>query len=142
MIKTGFTGQYEHNLDDKGRVSLPAKFKKYIEQVVSVPENAGQLVLTKGSRECIEIFTAEDWEKMVEGFSQNTSLKGGNNPDEIREKARLTDQVSLDKSGRIMINANLKSFAGIKKKVVFLGVIDRIEVWAADKLAEYDNGRK
>ena len=142
MLKTGFTGQFEHNLDDKGRVSLPAKFKKYIEQIVSDPENAGQLVLSKGSHDCIEAYTADDWEKMVEGFNQNTSLKGGNNPDEIRDKARFTDTVTLDKSGRIMINANLKAIAGIKKKVVFLGVIDRIEIWAAEKLAEYDNGRR
>jgi MraZ protein len=141
MVNTGFTGQFEHNLDDKGRVSLPAKFKKYIEQVVSSPDYAGQIVLTRGKHDCIEAFTAEAWEKMVEGFNQGTSLNGGNNPDDIRDRARYTDPVTLDKSGRVMINANLKAFAGIKKKVVFLGVIDRIEIWSAEKLAEYDKGR-
>lgn len=141
MIKTGFTGQYEHSLDDKGRVSLPAKIKKYIEHIASGPEYAGQVVLSRGSRECIEIFTTEAWEKMVEQFNQTTSFKGGNNPDEIRDRARFSDTVALDKSGRISINGNLKAFAGIKKKVVFIGAIDRVEIWAAEKLAEYDNGR-
>ncbi|HRU39169.1 MAG TPA: division/cell wall cluster transcriptional repressor MraZ [Candidatus Goldiibacteriota bacterium] len=141
MIRTGFTGQYEHSLDDKGRVSLPSKYKKYIEQITANPENAGQLVLTTGKHECIEIFTGEDWERMVESFNRTASLKDGNNPDDIRDKSRMTDPVSLDKSGRITINANLKKYAGIKKKVVFVGVIDRIEIWDPQKLEEYYKGR-
>jgi len=141
LIKTGFVGQYEHRLDDKNRVSLPAKHKKYIEMISSDPENAGEVMLRMGSHDCIEIFPIETWNKMVETFTQNTTFNGGNSPDEVRAKSRLSDQVSIDKSGRIMINSNLKAEAGINKKVVFLGVIDRIEIWAAEKLAEYDKGR-
>lgn len=142
MIRTGFTGQFEHNLDDKQRVSLPSQYKKYIEQIVITPENADKLIITKGKHDNLEIFPAEVWEKMVEGFGQTTSLTSGNDPDQIRDRSRYTAPVTLDKIGRITLNANLKAVAKIKKKVVFVGVVDRIEIWSADELEKFDNKRR
>jgi MraZ protein len=143
VIKTGFTGEYEHNLDEKGRVSLPAKIKKYIEEAADGEELAGKIVLTKSTtRKCLEAFMADDWQRMVASYNQNMNLKENKVDDSIVDVGRNTDTVTLDKAGRIMINGKLKEFAEIKKKVVFIGAIDRILIWSSEKLAEYDKGRQ
>jgi MraZ protein len=143
VIKTGFTGEYEHNLDEKGRVSLPAKIKKYIEEAADGEELAGKIVLTKSTtRKCLEAFMVDDWQRMVASYNQNMNLKENKVDDSIVDVGRNTDTVTLDKAGRIMINGKLKEFAEIKKKVVFIGAIDRVLIWSSELLAEYDKGRQ
>jgi DNA-binding transcriptional regulator/RsmH inhibitor MraZ len=79
---------------------------------------------------------------MVASYNQNMNLKENKVDDSIVDVGRNTDTVTLDKAGRIMINGKLKEFAEIKKKVVFIGAIDRILIWSSEKLAEYDKGRQ
>jgi MraZ protein len=142
VLKTGFTGEYEHNLDDKSRVSLPSKIKKYIEGIAESEETAGRVVLTKSAtRKCLELFTLDDWQRMVASYNQGMSLKENKVEDSIVDVGRRTDTVTMDKAGRIMINSKLKEFAEIKKQVVFVGAIDRVLIWGAEKLEEYDKGR-
>ncbi len=141
VIKTGFVGKYQHNLDDKNRVSLPAKIKKYIEEVASSPEFGGRIMLTKGPDNCIEGFMVGDWQTMAEKVKTNMSFKRNPEDEELEEIAMNADQVTIDKSGRIMINAELKKHAELGKSAVFVGAIDRFRIWNPDKLAEKYNGR-
>ena len=140
VVKTGFVGRYEHNLDNKNRVSLPAKIKKYIEEVASSPEFAERIILIKG-KDCIEGFMVGDWSMMDEKVQSNMSFKRNPEDEELEEVAMSADQVTIDKSGRIMINADLKKHAEINKSAVFVGSIDRFKIWNPDKLAEKYNGR-
>lgn len=142
MLKTGFVGTFHRKSDQKNRISLPSKHVKYIQDISSQPEYAEVVMLRMGEHDCIEIFTAEAWHKMVESFEQNTNFSGGNNPDDVRPKSGLSDNVKIDSAGRIMINSDLKSKAKIKKKVVFIGVIDRIELWALEKWEAYNKKRE
>lgn len=141
VIKTGFVGKYQHNLDDKNRVSLPAKIKKYIEEVAMSPEFGERIMLTKGPDSCIEGFMVSDWQMMAEKVQSNMSFKRNPEDEELEEIAMNADQVSIDKSGRIMINADLKKHAELSKCAVFVGAIDRFRIWNPDKLAEKYNGR-
>jgi MraZ protein len=141
VIKTGFVGKYQHNLDDKNRVSLPAKIKKYIEEVALSPEYGERIMLTKGPDNCIEGFMVSDWQSMAEKVQSNMSFKRNPEDEELEEIAMNADQVSIDKSGRIMINADLKKHAELNKSAVFVGAIDRFRIWNPDKLAEKYNGR-
>jgi MraZ protein len=139
VIKTGFVGNFRHNLDMKNRVSLPAKIKKYIEEVAESPEYSSRIMLAKG-RDCIEGFMVADWQRMVEQVQQNMSFKRNAGDEELEEIAMTADQVQIDKSGRIMINAELKKCAEIGKNVVFVGAIDRFRIWSAEKFDEKYNG--
>jgi MraZ protein len=136
VIRTGFVGSYQHNLDAKNRVSLPAKIKKYIEAVASSPEYASMIMLTKGKDDCIEGFMVEDWERMVNQVVQQMSFKRTPEGEELEEVAQGADQITIDKSGRIMLNNDLKKHAGIEKNVVFIGSIDRFKIISAEKFAE------
>ncbi len=139
VIKTGFVGNFRHNLDVKNRVSLPAKIKKYIEEVAESPEYSSRIMLAKGG-DCIEGFMVADWQRMVEQVQQNMSFKRNAGDEELEEIAMTADQVQIDKSGRIMINAELKKCAEIGKNVVFVGAIDRFRIWSAEKFDEKYNG--
>jgi MraZ protein len=141
-IKTGFVGSYQHNLDVKNRVSLPAKIKKYIEENADNPEYTSRIMLTKGNENCIEGFMISDWQRMVEQVQQSMSFKRSPEDQELEELAMNADQVQIDKSGRIMINADLKKYANICKNVVFTGAIDRFRIWSAEQFEEKYNGRQ
>ncbi len=143
VVKTGFTGEYVHKIDDKDRISIPAKIKKYIEDASDGEETASKVVITKSTtHKRLEMFMLDDWQRMVASYSQNMSLKDNRVDDSIAEVGRKTDIVGIDKAGRIIVNQKLKEFAGIKKKVVFVGAIDRVLIWSAEKLEEYDKGRQ
>ena len=76
MIKTGFIGQHEHSLDEKGRVSIPSRYKKYIEEITVDPDKRNAVVLSKSKDKCIEVFAPEKWEQMMGKYEQNTSRRG------------------------------------------------------------------
>jgi len=134
LIKTGFLGEYAHSLDEKGRVSIPSIYKKYIEELSSAPDAGNKLILVKGRDKCIEAFPAEAWSKMVGDYNQTRSLTDASDNREIREKSRNSFPAVIDKSGRIRIPGRLQELAGIKKTVIFIGVIDRFEIWDEKEL--------
>ena len=75
FINTGFIGEYEHTLDEKGRVSVPAKFKKHIEEITKNPEARNKVILTMGDDECVSVFPVEEWGRMVTQYNQEKTLK-------------------------------------------------------------------
>ncbi|HNZ28601.1 MAG TPA: division/cell wall cluster transcriptional repressor MraZ [Candidatus Goldiibacteriota bacterium] len=140
MIKTGFIGQHEHSLDEKGRVSIPSRYKKYIEEITVDPDKRNAVVLSKSKDKCIEVFAPEKWEQMMGKYEQNTSLEEENRDLKyMRSKLSNTDYANVDKSGRIIIPQFLKDYAGISKNVVFAGIGDRFEIW--DKKTFDDNNK-
>ena len=118
-----FMGEFNHVLDPKNRVIVPAKFREELKD---------RFVLTAGLDGCLYLLTYEYWEKFAAQLAELPFTR------QTRELQRFFTQnaaeAEIDKQGRIVIPANLKSLAGIDKEVVFVGVIGKIELWAKEKL--------
>ena len=113
-------GEYEHTLDDKNRITLPAKFRASF---------AAGVVVTRGMDGCLYAYRLEDWDKLVD-----TRLAG---LDPLSQEGRRLHrfffsgaaEAELDKQGRVMIPAALIEHAGLGRNVVVAGVRDHLELW-------------
>lgn len=112
-------GEYIHTMDDKSRLSLPAKFRKEMGQ---------SLVITPGLDNCLFVFTKSEWKKISENLSQFSMLQGDNRSFHRYFFGGATE-VKLDSGGRILVPDFLKSRAKIKQKVALVGVQNRLELW-------------
>jgi len=119
-----YTGKHTHTLDDKGRVSVPAQFRKQL-------PNEG-LYLGKGLEGCLILYPPEKWEKVREGL-MGLSRNNRRNREIIRELSQYIKPVNIDAQGRITIPSDLLEVAGIGHDVVFHGFLDSIELWAGDQ---------
>lgn len=121
-----FYGEYEHTIDRKGRLIVPAKFREIFKENL-----VERLFLTRGLDRCLFLFNEEEWKLQEQKFKSIPFTKS-----EARKFNRLyfsgASEVMPDKQGRILIPRNLKEFAGIKKDVVIVGVSNRIELWSKD----------
>jgi MraZ protein len=113
-------GEYEHTIDDKNRLTLPARFRQ---------EFADGVVLTRGMDGCLYAYGKADWDSLVE------RRLAGLDPfsREARQLGRYffsgaTDQ-ELDKQGRVMIPPSLIRHAGLGREVVVAGIHDHLEIW-------------
>jgi MraZ protein len=113
-------GEYEHTLDDKNRITLPAKFRAAF---------AAGVVVTRGMDGCLYAYRQEDWDKLVD------SRLAGLDPlsKEGRRMQRFffsgAAEAELDKQGRVMIPAALIEHAGLGRNIVVAGVRDHLELW-------------
>ncbi len=128
-----YTGKHTHTLDDKGRVSVPAQFRKQL-------PNEG-LYLGKGLEGCLILYPPEKWEKVREGL-MGLSRNNRRNREIIRELSQYIKPVNIDAQGRITIPSDLLEVAGIGHDVVFLGFLDSIELWAGDQYADRVGNRE
>ena len=118
-----FYGEYEHALDAKDRVIIPAKFREVFKE-----NYAEKFFMTRGLDRCLFLFIEEEWriqEKRLKSLSFT------------REQARAfnrlffsgASEVACDKQGRILIPQYLKKYAGIAEEVMIIGVTSRVEIW-------------
>lgn len=119
-----YTGRHVHTLDDKGRVSVPAQFRRQL------PKEG--LYIGKGMEGSLILYPPEKWEKVRDGLS-SLSRNSRRNRDIIREFSQFIRPVSIDGQGRISIPADLIEIAGMDHEVVFLGMLDSIEIWAVQR---------
>jgi MraZ protein len=122
-----FVGEFKHSVDEKGRVALPAKFREVLKDGA---------ILTRGNDGCLTIYRMNEWESLMEKITKLPQSKM-----EVRSYVRFllsgAVDVRTDKQGRINLPNYLMSFAQITKKVVFVGVYDRLELWDEEKWSEY-----
>ncbi len=123
-----FLGEYQHTLDAKGRVSLPARFRNQL---------SGTVTVAKGLDHSLYVFAPEDYE----GFMTDLIAKSDFNP-KVREVRRFfasgAVEVDLDSAGRVSLTPNLRAWAKLEKDVVVIGSGDRIEMWDAANWAAYN----
>jgi len=116
-------GQYEHTIDVKKRLALPAKFRG---------ELGAKIIVTRGLEGCLAVYTEKEWTIVSEKLATLTMTQA-----EARSYTRMilagAMEVSLDKLGRILIPDYLKEYAGLKKSVVICGLSNRLEVWDSEK---------
>lgn len=126
MVSVSMFGEFFHNLDAKGRLSIPAKFRDSLGSTV---------VIAQGPERCIRLYSQEDWDEFIEGLSSqiDTSTKKGRELfRRITAKAAVCD---LDAQGRIIIGPSFRAYANITKEVAVVGNGKKAEIW--DK-ARYD----
>jgi MraZ protein len=117
---SGFVGQYEHQMDEKGRVSLPSAFRR--------EADSDRFVLLQWEPDYLTLFTAAKW-----GEVQQRLLEFRRSDPQAWNQVRLivsaAVEVSPDKQGRILVPAPLQEAAGLQGSVLLSGNIDRVELW-------------
>lgn len=120
-------GEYQHTLDTKKRLAIPAKLRK---------ELGERAILTRGLNNCLFVYPMKQWEKLTEKLSQLPVGQG-----DTRSFLRLlfsgAVEVELDQLGRVLVPDYLKTYAGLGTRVVIAGVFDRLEVWDEDRWNNY-----
>src|SRR3989338_3589277 len=132
-----FYGEYEHSIDRKGRLIVPAKFRQALKA-----HDIKSLFLTRGLDGCLFLFPESEWRVTENRFKQVSFTKG-----EGRKFNRLffsgAAEVAIDRLGRLLVPRSLKEFAEIKQDVVIVGVSNRMEIWAKEKwIAFYESSRQ
>ena len=122
-----FIGEYTYNIDSKKRLAVPAKFRKIL---------GNKAVITRGLDSCLFLFTEKEWKKLAEKLSQlPLSQKDARGFARIMLAGAI--DVVIDGLGRILIPDYLKDYAGLKKKAVFAGLYNRVEIWDEGKWKDY-----
>lgn len=122
-------GEYEHSLDDKGRVIMPAKLR------IDIGE---RFIITKGLDGCLFVFSQAEWSNF-ETKLKELPLTNKNARDFVRFFLSGATECEIDKQGRFLIVNNLREYANITKEVVIIGVGTRIEIWDKSKWKEYNS---
>jgi len=123
-----FLGEFEHSLDAKGRVILPAKFRDQL---------AEGGVVTKGKGGCLWVLTPEEFAD-VASMVREQSKRGAKELNAARAFFGGSDEIQPDKQGRVALPAKLREFAKLEREVVVAGVYSRIEIWNRDRWHELE----
>lgn len=122
-----FIGEYDHNLDAKGRVAIPAKFRNRL---------SGGAVVTRGLDRCLFVFTREDWEALAVKIAALPMTSAN-----ARAFSRLmlsgASECEIDSQGRILVPDYLRKYAGLQKETVLAGLYNRVEIWDAAAWSGY-----
>jgi MraZ protein len=122
----GFVGRYEHSLDTKGRVILPAKFRAPFER-------GGYL--TEHREGCLALWTPGEFERQMAAM-QEQAAAGRTDRNRARLWAASSAEVEVDRQGRMAIPSHLRTFASLEGDVLVHGAIDRVELWSPPTWAE------
>ena len=122
-----FLGTHTPKLDDKGRLTLPAKFRDAL---------AGGLMVTKGQDHCLYVFPRDEFEQMARKVAEAPFTD-----ERVRAYQRYlfagTDEQNPDSQGRIPIAPELRRYAGLTKECVVIGAVNRLEIWDAQRWQRY-----
>ncbi|HZY66207.1 MAG TPA: division/cell wall cluster transcriptional repressor MraZ [Rubrobacteraceae bacterium] len=123
-------GEYEHTLDEKGRLTLPSRLRPYFD---------GGIVVTKGVDRCLFAFPPEEWAMFKANIKANADLSAKG-----RQLSRMffsmAFEAGLDRQGRVLIPTKLAQYAGLDREVTITGVDDRLEIWDSSEWNRYVEG--
>ena len=122
-----FIGEYNHNLDTKGRLAVPVKFRNDLKKGA---------VVTKGLDGCLFLYTMSEWKILAEKLSKLPISQSN-----TRAFARLmlagAMDVQVDKQGRVVLPDYLRKYAALKKKIIISGLYNRLEIWDENSWEKY-----
>lgn len=127
-----FIGEYSHNVDDKGRLAVPAKFR------IKLKSGA---VVTRGLDNCLFLYAKNEWQKVADQIAKipfnkaNTRAFG-------RFMLAGAMEAEFDKQGRILLPEYLRQHAGLKKRVIIAGLYNRIELWDEKAWQKYSQANE
>ncbi len=119
-----FRGEFAHSIDPKGRLIIPAKFRE---------ELGENFVVTKEIGGCLSIYSEDEWKAFEEKLIALPRAKANVK----RFYTASAVDTGLDKQGRVLLSSALKTYAGLEKDVVVVGVLERVEIW--DKIKWEEN---
>jgi len=122
-----FLGKYEHALDEKYRLIIPAKLRR----------SMNNFVVTCGLDHCLFIYPIDEWKRIVENVKEIPFTKRDNRAF-IRKLFSSAIEVTLDDQGRLTLSLPFREHARLDKEVVIIGVSNRIEVWSKDLWIKYE----
>ena len=122
-----FLGEYQHTIDDKGRLAIPAKFRSALK---------GGAVVTRGLDRALVFYAAKEWKVLAVKLAA-LPISQQNSRAFARLMLAGAMDVSVDPQGRVAIPEYLRSYAGITKSVTVAGLYDRLEVWDSDAWRAY-----
>ena len=120
-------GEYHHNIDDKGRLVIPTKYRE---------ELGDEFIITRGIERCLYVYCKVEWEKLVSKLNTVPFTKKDARTF-MRSFFSGATVCEFDKSGRINITSPLVSYAGLTKECVIIGVNDRLEIWSEEAFNKF-----
>ncbi|MDO7905414.1 division/cell wall cluster transcriptional repressor MraZ [Paenibacillus sp. JX-17] len=124
-----FMGEFQHSIDDKGRITIPAKFRDDL---------GASFVITRGLDQCLFVYPMEEWKVMEQKLKALPLMKS-----DARAFTRFffsgATECELDKQGRVNLPVNLRDYAKMDKDCVVLGVSSRVEIWSKGIWEQYFN---
>ncbi len=127
-----FIGSFKYSIDGKGRVSIPAKLRKYVSS-----EANDTFVMTRGTAKCIDLYPMDQWKELV---AEKLMKLNTFNPQEamfIRMFLQEAAEDKLDTQARLLVPKSLIEYAGIQKDVFIIGAVKKIEIWNLDIYDSY-----
>lgn len=122
-----FLSEFTHTLDDKGRLTIPSKYREELEH---------GLVITRGLDGCLFVFTHQDWAKLTEKLGEQLPFTQKS----ARELSRFlfagATDTTVDRQGRVLIPAYLREYANLETEVVIIGANTRLELWDPNRWRE------
>lgn len=123
-----FIGEYQHGLDTKNRMIIPAKLRE---------ELGNKFILTKGLDGCLYAYPIVEW-KVLEEKLKSLPITNKDARAFVRFFFSGASEIELDKQGRGLIPQNLIEYADIEKEIVSIGVLTRVEIWSKEKWIKYN----
>ena len=122
-----FMGEYHHNIDDKGRLIIPSKFRDDL---------GSKFIVTRGLEQCLFVYSKEEWDNIINKLKELPFTSKA-----ARSFMRMflsgATECELDKNGRINISIPLTNYAELEKECVIIGVNDRLEIWSLSKFNNF-----
>ncbi len=119
-----FMGEYQHTVDEKGRLSIPARFREATDG-----KTIEKFVVTRGLENCLFLYPLEEWKIYEEKFRTLPTLTDQRVRSFVRFFFSGATECTVDKLGRIVVPQSLRQYAHLDKEVVVIGMLNRIEIW-------------
>jgi MraZ protein len=131
-----FRGRFEHGIDNKGRLSVPSKFREILSS------NFDERLFITNFDGCLWAYPAAEWQKVEDKVAALPQMR-----DEVKAFQRVfisaAVECPIDGSGRILLPTTLREYAGITKDVVLVGMTNRIEIWSRERWQQkFDESQK
>src|SRR3989344_26058 len=120
-------GEYKHNLDSKGRLAIPSKFRSKI---------VSGAIITRGLDRCLFLFDMKEWQSLAQKLVA-LPLAQANSRAFVRLMLSGASDVQLDNQGRVLVPDYLRNYAGLKKQAIVAGLYNRIEIWDEEVWKKY-----
>lgn len=125
---TGFLGRYDYQVDEKGRVSLPAAFRR--------EADGERFVLLQWRKPFLTLFPEDAWRRVQTKLLEQRRTSPGAEP-YFRRITSTATEVVPDRQGRILVPSRLREMAGLQDEVALIGALDRIELWDPEEYSEH-----
>lgn len=125
---TGFLGRYDYQLDEKGRVSLPASFRR--------EADGEHFVLLQWQKPFLTLFPEGAWQRVQTKLLEQRRTVPGAEP-YFRRITSTATEVVPDRQGRILVPGRLREMAGLEDEVALIGALDRIELWDPEQYSAH-----